>query len=126
MLYDVILTYCSPLLKFVSLDVLERNLIINTVRWDLRDDKNKKQNQPKGLHLKLLVETINDVGISFQVWEKSAGSGKKANGYDWRSLVGNEKKQLLNCLPEKFDEVLHPDVCGTVKLIWQVNKLLTL
>ena len=103
MLFDVILTYCRPLLKFVSLDVLERNLIINTVRWDLRDEKSNKQNQPKGLHLKLLVDAINDVGISFQVWEKSAGSGKKANGYDWRSLVRNEKKQQLNRFPEKFE-----------------------
>ena len=83
----------------------------------MRDDKNKKQNQPKGLHLKLLVKAINDVGISFQIWEKSAESGKKANGYDWRRLVGNEKKQLLHHLPEKFEEILHRDLCGTVKLI---------
>lgn len=41
-------------------------------------------------------------------------------------MVGNEKKQLLNRLPEKFDEILYPDVCGTIKLIRQVNKLLTL
>lgn len=91
MLFDVILTYCSPLLKFVSLDVLERNLIINTVRWDLRDDKNKKQNQPKGLHLKLLVEAINDVGISFQVWEKLEAEKKQMDmtGGVWLEMRRN-------------------------------------
>lgn len=100
---------------------MERNIIINTVRWDLRDDKNKRGNEPKGLHLKALVKAINDVGIPFTVWEKLNGTGKKTSGYDWRSMVGKEKKQLLNRLPEKFSEVLNPNTCDTVKQIWQVN-----
>ena len=102
-------------------DVLERNVITNTVMWDLRDDKNKKGNAPKLLHLKALVKAINDVGISFTVWDKSDGKGKKTSNYDWRSLTGKEKKLLLNRLPEKFNEVLHPGTCETVKQIWQVN-----
>ena len=100
---------------------MERNIIINTVRWDLRDDKNKRGNEPKGLHLKALVKAINDVGIPFTVWEKLNGTGKKTSAYDWRSMVGREKKQLLNRLPEKFSEVLNPNTCDTVKQIWQVN-----
>jgi hypothetical protein len=103
-------------------DVLERNLITNIVMWDLRDDKNKKGNEPKGLHLKALVKAINDVGIPFTVWYKLDGRGKKTSSYDWRSLTGKEKKQLLNCLPRKFGEVLDPETCETVKLIWQVLK----
>ena len=78
-----------------TVDVLERNLITNTVMWDLKDDKNKKGSEPKGLHLKSVVKAINDVGISFTVWSKSDGSGKETSHYDWRSLTGNEKKQLL-------------------------------
>ena len=95
---------------------------MSVVRWDLREDKNKKSNEPKGLHLKVLVKAINDVGIPFTVWQKVDGTGKKTSGYDWRSMVGKEKKQLLNRLPEKFTEVLNPDTCDTVKKIWQVSQ----
>ena len=123
--YSYCTIFCSHLNEidlFSLQDVLERNLITNTVMWDLRDDKNKKGNAlPKGLHLKALVKAINDVGISFTVWDKSDGKGKKTSNYDWRSLTGKEKKLLLNRLPEKFNEVLHPDTCETVKQIWQVN-----
>lgn len=101
-------------------DVLRRNLITNTVRWDLTDDKNKRSNEPKGLHLNVLVKAINECGIPFTVWGKLDNSGRKNSRYDWRSLVGLEKKELLHRLPEKFHEVLKPDICDTVKKIWQV------
>ena len=101
-------------------DVLEKNVIINTIRWDLSDDKNKKGNQPKGLHLAALVKAINECGIPFNVWEKLDNNGKKTNRFDWRSLVGQEKKKLLKSLPEKFAQVLKPDTCDTVTKIWQV------
>lgn len=90
------------------------------MRWDLTEDKNKRSNQPKGIHLTALVKAINECGISFAVWPKLDGSGKKTSGYDWRSIVGQEKKQLLQLLPEKFDGVLKPDIGNTVKQIWQV------
>ena len=103
------------------IDVLEKNLIINTVRWDIQSDKDKRANEPMGLHLKALVKAINDIGIPFTVWDKVDGTGKKTSGHDWRSLVGREKKLLLTRLPQHFGEVLHPETCQTVKQIWQVN-----
>ena len=33
------------------LDILERNIILTAIRRDLCEDKNKKSNEPKGLHL---------------------------------------------------------------------------
>ena len=102
------------------LDVLERNLILNTIKWDLQDDKNKKPKEPKGKHLNDLVKAINECGIPFTVWSKLDGNGKKTNNYDWRSLVGKEKKHLLHNLPERFNEVLHPETSETIKHIWQV------
>ncbi len=90
------------------------------MRWDLADDKNKRSNETKGIHLKALVKAINECGIPFTVWQKLDGSGKKTSGHDWRSLVGQEKKQLLQRLPEKFDEVLRPEICNTTKQVWQV------
>ena len=44
-----------------------------------------------GLHLKALVKAINDIGITFTVWQKVDGIGKKTSGYDWRNMVGKEK-----------------------------------
>ena len=57
-------------------------------------DKNKKSNQPKGLHTAALVSAINACGIPFDIWHKVNGNGKKTSKYDWRSLVGNEKKSF--------------------------------
>lgn len=90
------------------------------MRWDLSDDKDKRGNAPKGLHLTALVKAINDCGIPFKVWEKLDNNGKKTSRYDWRSLVGQEKKKLLECLPEKFPQVLKPEICVIVTKIWQV------
>ena len=103
---------------YCNVDVLERNIIISVVRRYQREDKNKKSNGPIGLHLKALEK---DIGTPFTAWQKVYGIGKKTSVYDWRSMVGKEKKkQLVNQLPEKFTEVLNPDTCDTVKKIWQV------
>ena len=34
--------------------------------------------------------------------------------------MGEEQKKLLECLPEKFPQVLKPEICVIVKKIWQV------
>lgn len=88
----------------------------------MREDKNKRSNEPKEIHLMALVKAINDCGIPFTVWPKVNETGKKTSGYDWRSLVGHEKKVLLQHLPEKFEKVLWPETCPTVKEIWKVSK----
>ena len=92
----------------ICLDVLEKNLITNTVRLDLSDDKNKRSNEPKGLHLKALVKAINDCGIPFKVWEK-------LDKFGWP-----RKKKLLLSLPDKFKDILKPAICDTVTQIWKV------
>ncbi len=100
--------------------MLERNLINNTIRWDLSDDKNKRANEPKGFHLKALVDAINYCGIPFTVWEKPCNNGKKTSQYDWSSLVDQEKKKLLLSLPDKFTDILTPAICDTVTQILKV------
>ena len=37
---------------------------------------------------------------------------------EFTSLLGSEKKKLLNGLPSKLSEVLYPDTCERVKQIW--------
>ena len=107
-------SYCYFL---YPLDVLERNLILNTIKWDLQDDKNKKPKEPKGKHLNDLAKAISECGIPFTVWSKLDGNWRKTSNYDWQSLVGKEKKHLLHNLPEQFNDVLHSE---TIKHIWQV------
>ena len=105
------------------LDILERNIILTAIRRDLCEDKNKKSNEPKGLHLQNVVKSINSCGVTFSVWEKLDGNGKKTSKHEWTSLRGDEKKKLLRTLPSKFDEILKPETCVTVNQIWQVSKL---
>ncbi|CAB4010344.1 Hypothetical predicted protein [Paramuricea clavata] len=114
--FDCIVTLLNIRIENVRVDELhlllrvtgrwfEKNMITNTVQWDTRDDKNKNSSDPKWLHLKALVKAINECGISFTFWQKLDGTGKKTSAYDSRSLVGEEKKKLLQRLPEKFDKV---------------------
>ena len=50
------------------LDILERNIILTAIRRDLCEDKNKKSNEPKGLHLQNVVKSINSCGVTFKSW----------------------------------------------------------
>ena len=84
--------------------------------------RTRGQMNRKGLHLKALVKAINDCGIPFTVWEKLDNNGKKTSRYDWRSLVGQEKKKLLLSLPHKFKDILKPAIYDTVTQIWKVLK----
>jgi hypothetical protein len=105
------------------LDILERNILLTAIRRDLCEDKSKKAKEPRGLHLKNTVKVINSCGVTFSVWEKLDGNGKKTSKYEWTSLVGDEKKKLLRNLPHKFDKFLKPETCETTKQIWQVSNL---
>ena len=68
-------------------DVLLRNIIM-MVKFD--------RNGPSTNHLQSLVKAVRECGISFSVWEnkENAASGK-VGGYDWTSLMGRDKRRLL-------------------------------
>ena len=70
-------------------DVLLCNIIMMMVKFD--------QNGPSTNHLQSLVKAVRECGISFSVWEtkeENAASGK-VGGYDWTSLMGRDKRRLL-------------------------------
>ena len=70
-------------------DVLLRNIIMMMVKFD--------RNGPSTNHLQSLVKAVRECGISFSVWEtkeENATSGK-VGGYDWTSLMGRDKRRLL-------------------------------
>lgn len=57
-------------------------------------------------------------GISFSVWQKKNADGKLSEEHDWSSLMGSEKKVLLQKLPGKLDQCLHPDTAPSIVKLW--------
>ncbi len=79
-------------------DRLTKNLIKEDMERDSEADFLRKRGELKGIYLNKLVTVINSLGISFSVWEQSSADRKESSAYDWTSLVGSEKKKLINLL----------------------------
>lgn len=63
-------------------------------------------------------KAINSLGISFSIWNKKNADGSESQVKEFTSLLGSQKKKLLNGLPSKLSEVLYSDTCETVEQIW--------
>ena len=97
------------------MDVLIKNIIMDAVSWDEKDNWRKKKSDREENHLNLLVETIKSCGISFEVWKNKNEDGKVLGLYDFTSLMGDDKKKLLKHLPDKLQGILQPKSEETVK-----------
>lgn len=76
-----------------------------------------KNNQQS--HLNMLINSIRSCGVSFDVWKKKNADSKESGVHDWTSLMGNDKKLLLNCLPEKMKDFLRSETANKVTKIWE-------
>ena len=65
---------------------------------DSKADFLKERGEDKGIYFKRLISVINDLGITFLVWEKNNADGKGSCLYDWTSLMGSYKKKLCHLL----------------------------
>ena len=101
-------------------DVLLRNVIQHVIEEDLKTTR--KADLLSGPHLTMLVKCIRKCGISFSVWCKQEGEGSKV---DWTSLMGPDKRKLLEKLPAYFKDILPSAVDLTTKL-WQVSTYICL
>ncbi|CAB3985615.1 Hypothetical predicted protein [Paramuricea clavata] len=54
------------------------------------------------------MATIRLCGVSFDIWEKKTEDGKASGQYDFTSLLGADKKNLLAELPDKLADCLMP------------------
>ena len=99
-------------------DKLLQNVIDEVLERDAVEDSSKTRGQKKGINLSKLVKAINSLGISFSIWNKKNADGSESQVKEFTSLLGSQKKKLLNGLPSKLGEVLYPDTCETVKQIW--------
>lgn len=100
-------------------DILTDNIITECLNWDKDDDLNRKKEEPQGLHLKKLIQVIRSCGISFDVWEQRNADGKASGKYDWTSLLGTDKRIMLEALPDKLKSCLHPQTSDAVVKVWK-------
>ena len=60
-----------------------------------------------------LIEKIRSCGVSFKVYPRNGE-------YEFTSLVGNDKKKLLQKLPDKIPECQPKEYANSVKALWEV------
>lgn len=101
-------------------DRLTDCIITEVMERDSKSDFLKKRKE-KGIYLKRLITTINSLGITFSVWEKTNADGKGSGTYDWTSVIGSGKKKLLQLLPSQRQEkdVIFPETKEMVVKIWK-------
>lgn len=94
------------------------------VQEAIERDKNENLKKPlcdqQQLHLDNLVKTICSCKVSFSVWEKRDANGKGSGLYDFTSLMGTDRKILLENLPAKLEGIISPATSHTVIDIWKV------
>jgi hypothetical protein len=66
------------------------------------------------------VFSYQKVWCLFQHLAKPDENGNSTEKYDWTSLMGTDKKKVLEKLPDTFPDFLPPDTVDTVTQIWKV------
>lgn len=97
--------------------------MLEALDWDKSDNLNKPPSQKTSRHLQDLIKAIVSCGVSFNIWEKTDADGKRSGLYDFTSLMGSDKKLLLQSLPDKLKGILKPETSETVIQIWKVKFL---
>ena len=64
------------------------------------------------------LKTVRSLGVSLNVY-------KVGDKWEWTSLLGGEKRLLLNKLPESFERFLPPSRVETTRNLWTVSIILT-
>ena len=102
-------------------DRLTENIITEVMERDSKADFLKERGEDKGIYFKRLISVINDLGITFLLWEKTNADGKGSCLYDWTSLMGSDKKKLCHLLPSQLEsrDILWPETKETVVKLWR-------
>ncbi|XP_028394380.1 uncharacterized protein LOC114518556 [Dendronephthya gigantea] len=100
-------------------DKLLDNLVKEALQRDYKENRNKAPRDRQSLNLQNLVDTIRSCGVSFSVWEKLDADGRGSGVYDFTSLMGTDRKILLEKLPMKLDGVIGNSTSSVVIKIWK-------
>ena len=98
-------------------DKLTKSLVTETLNWDKKDNLNKAPRNQRANHLNSLVKTICSCGISLVCGKNRMQMAKEVVS---TSLIGTDKKLLLEKLPTKLNGIINPTTSSTVIKIWQV------
>ena len=93
-LHHVILDELHLMLRVT--DRLMENLILEIMERDSKEDINKTSREDKNVYLKKFVKAINGLGVTFNIWEKKNADGGGNSIHDWTSLLGSDKRKLMN------------------------------
>lgn len=77
------------------------------------------ENEQQGLHLKKLIQVIRSCGVSFDVCEQRNADRKASEKHDWTSLLGADKKILLDALPDKMKSFHRPEKSDVIVKMWK-------
>ena len=88
-------------------DVLIRNLIRAAMQFDAVNSSRITDPLKRSMITKLL-KAVSSCGVSFKIHIKK-------EGLEFTSLVGNDKKKLLNKLPSKMSSCQPPNYFKTAK-----------
>jgi hypothetical protein len=111
--------YFNFVYTITLVDKLTKNLVINAIENDRRENLNKRPMDRSNKNLDALIKCIRSCGISFNVWEK-AEEDCRGGLYDFTSLMGSDKRLLLKTLPSKLATILPDNTSGTIVRLWQV------
>ena len=93
-------------------DVLTRNLIRAAIKYDSAKNSRISNVLRRPMIARLLKE-INSCGVSFTIRIKK-------DEFEFTSLVGNDKKKLLDNLPYKMSSCQPPEYYTIVQELWKV------
>ena len=85
-------------IRFRITDVLLNNLIQLMVEKDKRQQfKGKKMDSQS---LNAFVQCVRQCGVTFDVWQKVNADSSQSGLYDFTSLMGDDKKKILQKLAQ--------------------------
>jgi len=61
-----------------------------------------------------MIECMQACGVSLKLWQSKSK-------WEWTSLMGTDKKKLLQKLPSKFIFFLREDEVEVTKKLWEVS-----
>ena len=105
-------------------DVLLNNLVLGAISQDAKDNFNKPPKDRITSHTDALLHAIRSCGVSFSIWEKTNADGSGSGTYDFTSLMGSDKRILLQQLPQKLEinsDAIEDTIRPTVIELWHVS-----
>ena len=95
------------------------------MQWDYKKSSSstKKEICRKSEHIKKLIAAINNCGVSFSICEKRNADNKGSGTWDWTSLMGADRKKLLQELPKRLASFncIQKNTCHLVIQLWKVQ-----